>query len=253
MQNKWMAVMAVAASVWSFNASAQTVAVVTEESFPMSYVKDGKPAGSATQVVEQIFQQAGISYKIDVVPWARAVNLATTESHVAIYSLARTPDREPQYKWVGEIAPIKYSLYKLKSRKDVVIKSLEDAKKYRVGVVKDDLRAKYLIEKGFEPGVAAGLQEVANNTLNLKKLENGRIDVLPISLAGIEGQCNSQGFDCSQFEVAYDLELRTHLFLAFSKQTPDEVVQKARDAYGKLYKEGVIRKLLPSYWAGVPE
>lgn len=226
--------------------SAQTVTVVTEEAYPFSYLSNGKLEGVGTALVETVLRKAGLDYTINLYPWPRALHMATNEPGVLIYSIARTPEREPQFKWVGEVAPLQYSLYKMRSRKDIQVKTLEDAKKYRIGVVKDDLRAKYLIRHGFELG--ANLQEVANNGLNVKKLENDRIDLLPISFAALEGMCNTNKTDCTQYEAVFDLDIPVHLYMAFSLTTPDEVVERVRRSYAALRKSGDVRRILPRFW-----
>ncbi len=230
-------------------ARADNVTAVTENAFPLSFERDGKVDGHATALVEETFRRAGFEYKIELYPWARALNMATNDPNVLIYSIARTPEREPQFKWVGEIMPIRYSLYKMRDRHDIVIKTLDDAKKYRIGILKDDTRAKYLAQHGFSEGLTQGLQEVTTNALNLRKLESGRIDLVPLSRLGVAGLCKSEGFDCGQFEVAFDLDLpANYLYMAFSKTTPDAVVDKARNAYSALRKEGVVQKILGEYW-----
>lgn len=230
------------------NVYAQSITVVTEESPPLNFTKDGKVQGPGTALVEATLKAAKLDYKLDVYPWARAMSMATEQPNVLIFSLGRTAEREPNFKWVGEITPFRYNLYKLKSRQDIKLGKLDDAKKYTIGVVRDDVLAKHLVGKGFAMGASPGLQEVASNDLNLKKLESGRIDLLPISQAALDVRCEKNNVDCSQFEPAYELELVNHLYMAYSKSTPDDVVEKTRAAYRSLAKDGTVKKLLGRYW-----
>jgi len=230
------------------NTYAQSVTVVTEESPPLNFTKDGKIQGPATALVEATLKTAKLDYKLDVYPWARAMSMATEQPNVLIFSLGRTAEREPNFKWVGEITPFRYNLYKLKSRADIKLTKLDDAKKYTIGVVRDDVLAKHLLGKGFTAGATPGLQEVASNDLNLKKLESGRIDLLPISQAALDVRCEKNNVDCGLFEPAYELELVNHLYMAYSKSTPDDVVERTRAAYHALAKDGTVKKLLSRYW-----
>lgn len=227
---------------------AENISIVTEDSFPLTYMENGRVVGQATELVEMIMKQTGFEYKLEMLPWARAVHMATNDPNVLIYSIARTPERETQYKWVGEVAPVKYSLYKLRSRTDIVINTLDDARKYRIGVQNGDLRAKFLVQQGFPMNATPGLQEVNNNTLNIKKLENDRVDLIPISKRGLEGLCKDVGFDCSKFEAVFELPIRTNLYMAYSLKTSDEIVERTRKVYSGLRKEGIVRKLMPTYW-----
>jgi len=227
---------------------AQTITVATEESPPLNFTKDGKVQGPATALVEATLKAAKLDFKVDVYPWARAMAMATEQPNVLIFSLGRTAEREPNFKWVGEITPFRYSLYKLKKRADIKLTKLDDAKKYSVGVVRDDVLAKHLLGKGFTAGSTQGLQEVNSNDLNLQKLEAGRIDMFPISEAALELRCEKNKIDCSQFEPAIELELVNHLYMAYSKATPDDVVERTRTAYKGLAKDGTVKKLLAKYW-----
>ena len=230
-------------------AAAETVTAVTEDAYPMSYARNGKVEGQATMLVEETLRRSGVDYKMELYPWARALYMASNENNILIYSIARTPERENQFKWVGEIVPIKYSFYKLRDRQDIAVKEMEDAKKYRIGVLKGDLRVKYLNQEGFKDQ----LEEVSNNSINLKKLEAGRIDLVPISRAGLEGLCHAEGLDCAKFEAVIDLGLPPiHLYMAFSKTTPDALVERVQNAYNKLKEEGALQRILPNFWQGTP-
>ena len=127
---------------------AQTIQAVTETT-PYTYVEGGKVTGSATEVVELTLQRAGLTdYTLRLYPWARAYDMALKEPGVLIFLIARTAARENQFRWAGEIMKIQYHLYRLKSR-PLDIGTLESAKAYRIGVMRDDVRQQYLQAKGF--------------------------------------------------------------------------------------------------------
>ena len=127
----------------------QTIQVVTETT-PYTYLKGDRVIGAATEVVEKTLQSAGLTdFKIKIYPWARAYDMALKEPDVLIYLIARTPVREPQFKWAGEIMKIQYHLYRLRVRTEVDVKTLDEAKKYTIGVMRDDVRHQYLQSKGF--------------------------------------------------------------------------------------------------------
>ena len=54
------------------------------------------------------------------------------------------------FKWVGEIYPLKDHLWALKSRNDISINSLEDAKHYLIGIPRSDNQHQYLTQQGFQ-------------------------------------------------------------------------------------------------------
>ena len=64
-----------------------------------------------------------------------------------IYTIYRSEKREDLFKWIGPITPpTRIYLVKLKSRKLPPINSVEDIKKYKVGVLLDDQSHQFLPE-----------------------------------------------------------------------------------------------------------
>mgnify|MGYP002712677078 FL=1 len=54
-----------------------------------------------------LFKRAGIPYTLTLrFPWSRLQQLAEKTPGFAVFSLSRTPEREPKYKWVGPLSEI---------------------------------------------------------------------------------------------------------------------------------------------------
>ena len=220
-------------------ASAQTITAVTETT-PYTYVANGRVVGSATQVVEQTLQRAGLTaYQVHVYPWARAYELALKEPNVLIFLIARTPARERQFHWAGEIMRIQYHLYRLKSS-PLEVKDLESAKAYSIGVMRDDVRQQYLRSKGFERLVVS-----AQSLDNFQKLLRGQVDLVPLTTDDAASLCQQTGFDCAGLVRVLTLdEASTGLYMAYSLSTPAPVVQRTQEAFGQLKAEGQVQRLM---------
>ena len=221
-------------------ASAQTVRPVTEAT-PYTYLRNGKVAGPATEIVEATLQRAGFAeFKVQIYPWARAYDLAQHEPNVLIFLIARTPAREPLFKWVGEFMKMEYHLYKLKDRADVVVRRLDDARQYTVGTMRDDLRHHYLQSKGFTRLVVS-----AQNIDNFRKLINRQVQLIPLPENDALQLCRDTRFDCAQLEKVHTLdELTAALYMAYSPVTDDTTVERTRKAFEELKAEGQVRKLM---------
>ncbi len=130
--------------------AADEIRIVTEELPPYNMTQGGRLTGMSTEVVQAVLKEVGVPASIQSMPWARAYDMAQQEKNVLIYLIARTPEREPLFKWVGEIMRIDYHFYKLRERKDIVVPDLQSAKNYSVGVLREDVRHQYLrSEPGF--------------------------------------------------------------------------------------------------------
>ena len=118
-------------------AGSEEIHVCTENWPPYYYEINGEIKGISTAIVKAVLKEAGLNYTINVYPWARAYDMALNDKNVLIYTIARTPEREKLFKWVGEITPADSIIaYKLKKRGDIIVKTVQDLKKYKIGVVK---------------------------------------------------------------------------------------------------------------------
>ncbi|MFJ3486140.1 substrate-binding periplasmic protein [Pseudomonas sp. NPDC090202] len=222
------------------SAQADTLQVVTEDSSYSSLV-DGKVSGSASEIVEQTLARAGISdYHMALYPWARAYDMARLEPNVLIYPIIRSAEREPQFKWVGELEQVTPQLYKLRERRDVVVNSLQDAKKYSIGVVRGDSRQEYLEGKGFSRMVVS-----ANNLDNLRKLLSGQVALVPLPEREAREQCDDLHIAYEDLENVYTLdELSKGLYVALSATTPADTVKRVTEAFAQLKADGTVAKVL---------
>ena len=94
-------------------AAAQDIEAFCEEFPPLNFMRDGKPAGIATDVLKRACAQAGITCQIHVVPWARAYHTALTQKNTLVFSTMRTPEREDAFLWLGPLLPRVSWLYTL--------------------------------------------------------------------------------------------------------------------------------------------
>jgi polar amino acid transport system substrate-binding protein len=235
-----LAAMAALTAVMPLAATAQTVRAVTEASAYV-YLEDGKVAGPATELLERSLKNAGLpDYKVGINPWARAYDMALSEPNVLIYLIARTAEREKQFQWVGEFMQVRYFLYKLRQRGDVSAPTLDAARQYTIGVMRDDARHQYLKKQGFGRLVVS-----ARVSENFLQLVNRQVDLVPLSEAGAANQCAGASFDCANIEKVLALEeINTGLYMAFSNSTAPEVVARTQAAFEALRANGTVRRVM---------
>lgn len=222
-------------------ASAETIRAVTEDSL-YAFIEDGEVTGPATAVVKATLQKAELEYRLALYPWARAYDLALQQPNVLIYLIARTPERENAFKWAAKVVDYNAHLYKLKAREDVQVQSLEDAKRYLIGVVRDDMRQQYLQNRGFTK-----LSVAARNSDNMRRLFNRQIELLPLTEGDARRLSRETGNDFGALEQAMQLsELSIGLYLAYSINTDDAIVERTRSAFEQLRASGEIERLMSS-------
>jgi polar amino acid transport system substrate-binding protein len=225
----------------------ETIQGTTIDSWPpYMFLENGTISGIATEIVRTTFQKAGIPLDIKVYPWARAYQMALDEKNTLIYILYRTPERESLFKWVGPIVP-SYPMYfyKLKNRSEITINALEDAKKYKVGVVRNVANHKYLLSQGFEEG--KNLETVTDPQQNVKKLFAQRIDLLISNELPLMILMKEVGFSMNDVEPCFTPIESDAGYIGLNMQTADQVIQQLQTAFEALQAEGTVATIQEKY------
>lgn len=202
--------------------------IVTEELPPFNFQKEGQAKGISTDVLLKIMEMVGEPVQrkdIEIIPWPRAYRIAREEPKTVLFSAARTEEREPLFKWVGPIATVTIGLIAPKKEK-IVIRSIEDAKRYRIGTIRDGAPEQLAIKAGIDPDT---LDRIARPDLNVQKLVAGRIDLFSFNFQTAKYLMREMGMDPGDYEVVYPLKT-AQLYFAFHKETPDDLIGKLNDA-----------------------
>jgi len=223
----------------------EKIQAVTEEFAPFNYTENGKVTGYSTRVVEEMLRRAGLPYAMNSYPWSRAYKMAQTLPNVLIFTLARTPEREKEFQWIGGLAKRKLYLYKLAARKDIRVNNIDDAKKYWISVNRDDAAEKLLIGFGFSYNNNLDLSPSDVSSLN--KLLAGRIDFITGSDDTVSYLLQKSGIETSRLQRSITLVDQGEYYIAASKNTSPEIVRRLRAAYAQMDKEGVIRSMQPKF------
>lgn len=224
-------------------AQAREMTVLTEESPPYNFTRDGQLTGSATEIVREILRRLKQPDNIQVLPWARSYNLLQTTPNVALFSTTRTPEREGQFHWVGPLFTVHYGFYARKNR-GLTLDSLEDAKQVgSIATYKDDAKEQLLISMGF-----TNLDSSKSPVSNFKKLMAGRVDLWLFDNVGMPDLARQENVDPSELQLV--LPFRSYpVYVALSRQTPKAVVDRWQAALQTMVQDGTFfdinRRWLP--------
>lgn len=83
---------------------AEPISVLTEPYPPYNFEKDSEIRGAAADQVHIIFSKAQVDYRMQILPWARAYSMATSEELTCIYSTTHTDERDKLFKWVEPLS-----------------------------------------------------------------------------------------------------------------------------------------------------
>lgn len=212
------------------------------------YDNNNKLTGYSVDILQSMHDVLGLEPRIQQFPWARAYKMAQNSPNHAVFTTARTSQRESLFKWVGPIANREIYLWKLKSRRDIQVSTIDDVRNYLVGTVRGEAGEKQLVDMGFEHRV--NINSVEKQSRNILLLYNRRIDFIYGLGLTTTYIIKKEGYDPNHIERSILLSKGNQYYFAFNKETPDDIVQKYQDALDEISKNGVLRSIQAAY--GVP-
>ncbi|VVP98421.1 hypothetical protein PS918_03925 [Pseudomonas fluorescens] len=226
--------------------SPDTDMVLLTENFPpynmakngKNFAQDENISGIATDIVREIFKRADITYSLTLrFPWERIYKLTLEKPGYGVFVMARLPDREKLFKWVGPIGPDDWIML-AKADSKITLETLNDARKYKIGAYKGDAIAETLTKQGLNPVVVLRDQD------NAKKLVNGQIDLWATGDPAGRYLARQDGVTGLKTVLRFN---SAELYLALNKDVPDETVAKLQAALDQLRKEGVVDDIMARY------
>ncbi|WP_417465786.1 substrate-binding periplasmic protein [Kordiimonas sp.] len=218
-------------------ASAEDVVVYTENYPPYNYQgPGGEVEGLATAKVRQILDDAGLSYSIKLVPWARAMLYAQTRKNALIYTITRTPDREAQFDWLAPLAPSSFYLFVRADDPRSVSPETLLSGQFQAACVTGDLTCDLL---GWTDIPKENIMVVANSrTEDFRMVIANRADIYVSELAVNTRLRRKEGFDPAITRPAMRIEGKAGFYLASGKDADVTMRNKVRNTYLALEKTG---------------
>lgn len=217
--------------------------LVTEENPPFNYTEQGKAVGLSTEIVAELGRRSAIPLHIKSMPWEQAYIAAQRDKETCIYSTARLENRERLFSWIGPIATNQWVLI---SKSDFAgsVKTVEDARKYRVGVVAKDAKIEFLMSKGV-----TDLREVSEDSLIPPRLALGRDDPNRLDLwatSAYGARRTAARSNVKDIKLVLNLR-RVPLYLACGRNTSPETVRALGQAFDRASKDGTLKRIAGKY------
>jgi polar amino acid transport system substrate-binding protein len=227
-----------------FNCAAQTLRVVTEDLPPYQIVVNGNViAGSSFLLVDELLKRAEISTHVEVLPWARAYTIASSEPNVMIFSIARTANREANFNWLIKVDSSTYTFYSLATRKDLQIQNVSEALQHSVASVRNSSEANALLDMGFVEGKNLILTVSYKQAWQMVLLK--RADFTYANSIILDAVDTPQPGDPDVFSKAYNPGQSTDLYLATSINIDAGILLGLQTSLESMQQDGTVEKLLP--------
>ena len=225
---------------------------LTEEWAPFNYQEGDNVSGISVEILEAVFRDIGVNRSrpdVRIVPLSEGLQAARNETGTVLFSIVRTPEREPYFKWAGPFTQSSFVLFAPMSM-NITIDSPDDLNQYRIGVVQDSIENDLLLDQGVN------LSNLVNGKTPadlLKMLEDGEIDLWATGDLAGQHQMLKTAADPNIYEIVYTLSENDFYFI-FSRDVPDTLVRafqysldnvrKQKDAEGISEYERIIYRYL---------
>lgn len=219
-----------------------TIRLYAEEQPPYNYItSQGTVSGSSTEIISEIANRTRDPITITLVTWEKGISTVSQEPGTGLFSTVRTPEREPQFRWVGPISSVELVLYGRKDFSGMVV-SMDDLRDVGpIAVVRNDVRADALRDGGVTnvlvfPDDYACIRALMNQEA---ELWFGTSDILTQSAKSLET-------DPDQFKKVWVYQ-KSDLFIAFNPGTPDDLIRRWQETLDDMKEDGTFEMISERY------
>ncbi|HNW92896.1 MAG TPA: transporter substrate-binding domain-containing protein, partial [bacterium] len=210
--------------------------LITEENPPVNYTHDGRITGYAPELVRELQRRVGNDDELQMMAWPRGYDLALHHPQVALFTTARTPERETLFHWVGPIAATHAVLYQ--RRGTTPVPDLAAAARLgKIATISGWANETALRRQGFTN--LASCTSAAAAVQLLMQGEAQAVLLYDLTMAGIMREAQLAP-DELQPAVVLD---ETDLYIALSRSTPAATVQAWREQCAAMVQDGTIDRL----------
>ncbi len=219
---------------------------LTENLAPLNYLGEAGPAGFSVELLRGMAREAQLRLEIEVQPWVRAVRAAAEMRDSVLFSLARLPERESQYQWVGPISERRILIYRLSKRSELNFTGLNQLQGSRLGVVRESAAGKQLLALGLKPDEE--MEWAQDDASNLRKLLASRMEYLVMLDWAAAWQLRQHKLPYSALTPVFELDTRLAYWYGLHPNADPLIRQRLQAALDTLKRDGRYAKLRRQYF-----
>jgi polar amino acid transport system substrate-binding protein len=199
-----------------------------------------QPAGSSVDIVNTIqIRLGGYVSSISSINWFDGYANVLELPNSALFTTARTAERENLFQWVGPIATLTPRFYTLDNA-NITATTLNEAKALRISTPDQWFTYYYLVDNGF--GDIVGNAYTALDSF--QQLLDGTSDALFMDAESIDWLCNETGTPRdSIFQLPINDPPQQQGYIAFSLNTPQQTVAQWQAALDAMKADGTFNRI----------
>lgn len=205
---------------------------------PSSYYYNDQLIGLSVDLLKLIWRDQGIDEQpILVVPWARGYKEISNKPNTALFAMSKTAERTAKFKWVGPLFTTKYYII-AQPNSGLYIPNIEHLYNKSIAVIRNDITQNLIYETKYPH---ANIIEAKNMDSALALFKAKRVDLLAISDSGLNAAIKQRTLSNAQFQRVLLLKVVDD-YIAFSKDTPDALVNAFQTSLNKLSEQHLTLK-----------
>ncbi len=230
---------------------AGTIQLFTEVSPPNNFGTgqgtERKVEGSAVDFVNEIQKRTGYVNKINLSLWNDAYSVAQYLPNSAVFTTARTLERENMFQWVGPISSSRSHFYTLASS-GLNIETLDQAKALQsIATPNGWFTHDFLLNNNFPNIVATAI--TSQDAFN--QLITGEVEALLLTDIGVKWLADINEIPMS--DITQQMEaLDFKGYIAFSLSTPSSTVLQWQNHLDAMRADGTFETIWNEWFEGVP-
>lgn len=241
--------------LFSFQAGATTLTLVTLESPPAEFTLNGKSTGRNVEIAQECLKRMGFSSIVKIIPWKRALIMVENGMADAIIDAAYNPKRA-EFLYYPDQEIYMEEWYAFKRKDDLVTfdKGLTNVGNYTLGITRG-FEYGGLIQEAINNRRFKQLQEVVNNEMNINKLIAKRFDVFVGVKLTILNLSKKMGYADDIQIVPMTKTKKPYLlsssktYVAFSKQTMTKDISiNFSTTLKEMIADGTIERIEKKYY-----
>jgi polar amino acid transport system substrate-binding protein len=220
--------------------------MLTDDFPPYSFAENGRISGICMDMVHAALKDHPYTLTIQLFPFARAYATTRDGKNIFEFCVARTPEREDLFHWIGPVGPTAEGLLSLASRKDIRLTEARDMAAFQIGTVIEDVVDQYLTARQEAMGLQ--LQRVSTYRQNMRKLMAGRIDLWAGNLIVGFQLARELGYDPSLLRAVHFFpELDSDYYLVTGKKSDPILVEELTKIFDAFVVSGHYGRMAEAF------
>ncbi|MBF0388081.1 MAG: transporter substrate-binding domain-containing protein [Candidatus Omnitrophica bacterium] len=227
-----------------------TIQLFSEVSPPCNFYTgvsvDRHPDGSSVEIVNEIQKRNGHVDGINISTWVDSYAVPQYLPNSAIFTAARTPEREKKFQWVGPLVAYRTFFYTL-AASGLTVNNLEQAKALKSVATPQEWYTHDFLRKNDFPNIVTTAQ---TSEQAFKQLISGEVEALFMADMEVEWLAQKAGISADKLVKHFDA-VDFDGYIAFSLNTKKETVAQWQANLDAMKADGTFKAIWDKWFSGI--